>query len=48
MAAAPSEICELFPAVTDPPFLNAGFSLVRLAIVVSFLTPQSVVTTTSF
>jgi len=39
--AAPSEICELFPAVVVPFFLNIVFNLAKPSIVVCFLIPSS-------
>ncbi len=40
-AAAPSLICEVLPAVTVPPTLNAGFSAAKAASEVSARTPSS-------
>jgi len=39
--AAPSEVCELFPAVTVPPTAKAGFNLDKASILVSRRTPSS-------
>ena len=46
--AAPSEVCDAFPAVTDPPSVNTGFSFAKASIDPPFLGPSSVSTTYFF
>jgi hypothetical protein len=48
MTEAPSVIYEALPAVVDPSLAKTGFSLPRLARVVSGLQPSSMSTRTSF
>ena len=42
--AAPSEVCEELPAVTEPPAAKTGFSFAKAAKLVSALGPSSVST----
>ncbi len=43
-AAAASDICELFPAVTEPSCANTVLSFARISRLVSFLGPSSLET----
>jgi hypothetical protein len=45
--AAPSEVCDEFPAVTEPPMANTGLNLDNPSTVVSVRIPSSVATTNS-